>query len=306
MVQSTKSMRLIVVGVGRVGRICAEVANLSHDLTVAALVRRPASGEEGLSDQIRHIPVISHVGQAKDIDAALICVPTKVAAETVSQLLHHGIPTVECATLHGEAFHAHKETIHKLALRHKAPAIVGAGWDPGALSVFRSWFALLTPKGTTETTHRPGVNLRHTAIAKTAAGVMDALCAEVRSNDGTLHRYVYVELERGANPERVVEAIRADPLFLGEDTQVFPVESLASLEQEGQGVVLDRRGDPGPLGHAHFVLEGRFDDSVLTAQVMVAAARALPQLEPGAYSLADISLSSLWGERAAKAERDWL
>lgn len=306
MVQSTKSMRLVVVGVGRVGRICAEAVNLSHDLTLAALVRRPASGEEGLPEQLRHIPVVTHIGQAKDVDAALVCVPTKVAAETVSQLLQHGIPTVECATLHGEAFHAHKETVHKLALRHKAPAIVGAGWDPGALSMFRSWLALLTPKGTTETTHRPGVNLRHTAIAKTVAGVKDALCAEVRSNDGTLHRYVYVELEREANSDRVSEAIRADPLFLGEDTQVFPVESLASLEQEGRGVVLDRRGDPGTFGHAHFVIEGRFDESALTAQVMVAAARALPHLEPGAYSLADIPLGSLWGERAAKAERDWI
>ncbi|WP_455246114.1 hypothetical protein [Petrachloros mirabilis] len=306
MVRSTKSMRLAVVGVGRLGRICAETVNLSHDQTIAALVRRPASGKEGLPDEIRHIPVLTHVGQARDIDAALICVPTKVAAETVSQLLHHGIPTVECATLHGEAFRAHKDTIHKLALRHKAPAIVGAGWDPGALSMFRSWLALLMPKGTTETTHRPGVNLRHTAIAKTVAGVKDALCAEVRSNDGMLHRYVYVELERGANPDGVGQAIRADPLFLGEDTQVFPVESLASLTQEGRGVVLDRKGDPGPLGHAHFVVEGRFDESVMTAQVMVAAARALPHLEPGAYSLADIPLGGLWGERAAKAELDWL
>ena len=70
--------------------------------------------------------------------------------------------------------------------------------------------------------------------------------------------------------------------------------------------VLDRRGSAGRFGHQHFVLEGRFDEAVATAQVMLAAARAVPHLEPGAYSLAEIPLSALWGEEAGKAEGNWL
>lgn len=303
---SSKPLRLAVVGVGKVGLACAERIALSHDLTVAAFVRRTPSGGEKLPEQLRHVPILTHIGQARDIDAALICVPTNVVADIASQVLHHGLPVVDCATLHGEAFCAHKAAIHKLALHHKAAAIVGAGWDPGALSMFRSWLALLTPGGTTETTHRPGVSLHHTAMARTVGGVKDALCAEVRGADGRRQRYVYVELEQGANADRITEAIRADPLFLGEETQVFPVDSLAPLEQEERGVVLDRRGSAGRFGHQHFVLEGRFDEAAATAQVMLAAARAVPHLEPGAYSLAEIPLDALWGEQAEKAERDWL
>ena len=302
----TKPLRLAVVGLGRIGQACAELIAPSHDLTVEAFVRRPVSGADGLPDHLRRIPLMTHVGQLKAVDGALICVPTAAVMETASQILQHGIPIVDCAILHGESFHAHKEAIHKVALHHNAPAIVGAGWDPGALSVFRSWLALLTPGGMTETTHRPGITLRHTVMAKSVVGVKDARCTEVRATDGRLQRYVYVELEQGANPDRVAEAIRADPLFLGEETQVFPVESLSSLEGEGRGVVLDRRGPPGRLGHHHFLIEARFDESVLTAQVMLAAARSLPQLEPGAYALTDIPLSAMWGERVDKAERDWL
>jgi len=301
-----KPLCLAVVGFGRVGRVCAELISLSHDLSLAAIVRRAASAGGKLPEPLQHIPVTTHIGQAKDVDAALICVPTNAVAETASQILEHGIPIVDSATLHGDALHAHKDAIHKLALRHKAPAIVGAGWDPGALSMFRSWFALLTPGGLTETRHHTGSSLRHTTMARTVTGVKDALCAEVRAADGNFQRYVYVELEKGADPDKITQAIRADPLFLGEDTQVFPVESLAALEQEGRGVVLDRRGLPGRLGHQHLLLEARFEESVLTARVMLAAARALPGFEPGAYSLADIPLSALWGERADKAERDWL
>ena len=303
---STKPLRLAVVGLGRIGQACAELIAPSHDLTVEAFVRRPVSGADGLPDHLRHIPLMTHVGQLSAVDGALICVPTAAVMETASQILQNGIPTVDCALLHGESFQAHKEAIQKLAIHHRVPAIVGAGWDPGALSVFRSWLALLTPGGMTETTHRPGITLRHTVMAKGVVGVKDALCTEVRATDGRLQRYVYVELEKGANAELVAQAIRADPLYLGEETQVFPLESLASLEQEGRGVVLDRRSSSQRLGRHHFMLEGRFDEAVVTAEVMLAAARALPDLDPGAYSLADLPLSALWGERADKAEREWL
>jgi len=271
-----------------------------------SLVGRPVEWRDCLPDHLRHIPLLSHVGQLREVDGALICVPTNAVMEAASQILQHGIPIVDCAILHGESFHAYKEAIHKLAFHHNAPAVVGAGWDPGALSVFRSWLALLTPGGVTETTHRPGITLRHTVMAKNVVGVKDALCTEVRAADGRLQRYVYVELEKGVNADLVAQAIRADPLLLGEETQVFPLESLASLEQEGRGVVLDRRGSSQRLGRRHFVLEGRFDEAVVTAEVMLAAARALPDLDPGAYSLADIPLSALWGEQADKAEREWL
>jgi diaminopimelate dehydrogenase len=301
-----KPLRLAVVGLGRLGQVCAELMSLSHECRVAAIVRRASSAGGKLPETLRHIPVTTHISQVKDADAALICVPTNAVLETVSQMLQHGMPIVECATLHGAALLAHKDAIHKLALRHGAPAIVGAGWDPGALSLFRSWFALSTPGGSTETRHDPGVSLRHTTMARSVPGVKDALCAEVRGTDGRLQRYVYVELQRGVEVDRITRAIQADPLFLGADTQVFPVESLAALEQEGRGVVLDRRGPPGRFGYQHLLLEARFDETVMTAQVMLAAARALMQLESGAYFLTEIPLSAMWGERADQAHRDWL
>ena len=306
MISFMKPLRLAVVGFGRVGQICAELIAQSHDFSLAAIVRRAVSAGGKLPETLRAIPVTTHIGQARDVDAALLCVPTNVVEELAAQILQHGIPIVDCVMLHGAALEAHKHVIHKAALHHRAAAIVGAGWDPGALSVFRSWFALLTPGGMTETRRHTGISLRHTTMARSVTGVKDALCAEVRSPDGKLQRYVYIELEKPEDAERVIHAIRADPLFLGADTQVFPVDSLLALEEEGRGIVLDRRGPSGRFGHQHLLLEARCDDGVLTAQIMLAAARALPQLEPGAYLLPDVPLSVMWGERAEKAQRDWM
>ena len=301
-----KSLRLAVVGLGRIGQMCAEVISKSHDLSLAALILRAVTVEDKLPDMLRHVPVFTHIGQAGDVDGALICVPSHSAEEVAYQILQHGIPIVDCVTLHGEAYQTHKDAIHKWALHHKAAAIVGAGWDPGGLSLFRSLFAILAPDGYTETSHRVGVSLHHTAMARQITGVREALCTEQHAPDGRRQRYVYVELEQGADADRVTDAICADPLFLGDETLVFPVESIAALEQEAHGVLLERRGAPGRLGHQQFLLEARFDESLMTAHMMLAAARALPQLKPGAYSLLDLRLSSLLGDDYGKAEREWL
>jgi diaminopimelate dehydrogenase len=301
-----KPLSLAVVGFGRVGKVCAEALLDSKDLVFAAVVRRPDSLAHAMPEAFRKIPVVSHVAQVQTVEAALLCVPMPQVLDAAHECLQHGIPIVESSVLHGEAFQAHRDEMHRLALRYKAPAIVGAGWDPGALSLFRSLFALLAPDGYTEISHRVGVSLHHTAMAREIAGVKEALCTEQRAADGRRQRYVYVELEQGVDADRVSDAIRADPLFLSDETLVFPVENIAALEQEGRGVLLERRGTPGRLGHQQFLLEARFDESLLTAHMMLAAARSLPQLKSGAHSFLDLRLSSLWGEQHKKAEREWL
>ena len=247
---------------------------------------------------------MSHVSELKGIDAALICLPTELVPRTAHDLLQHKVPIVECAELHGEAFQQHKAKIHRLAYHHRVPAIVGAGWDPGALSL-RSLFALLIPKGQTQTTHRPGVSLHHTVFARDLPGVKEALSTELRTADGKNQRYVYVELEQGADPEVVEQTIVSDPLYLNEETFVFPVKNVAELENEGHGVVMERRGISDQGGHQLLLLEARFDKVTLTAQVMVAAARALPACERGAASLFDLPFAALWSERQKRAEREW-
>ena len=299
-------LHVAVVGFGKVGRACAEGVLASQDLALAAIVRRLDSIGRPLPDTFSKIPVVSHTTQIQQMEGALLCVPMTQVLETAHDCLQHGVPIIEASQLHGPALEAHREVIHRVAARFNVPAIVGAGWDPGALSLLRSLFGLLAPEGEIETRHRVAASLHHTAMARQVVGVKDALCTEQIAADGRRQRYVYVELEQASEVERVAAAIRADPLFLGEETLVFPVESVAALEQEGHGIVLERRSAPGRLGHQRLLFEARFDDAIMTAHIMLAAARALRGLSPGAHSLLDLPLLTLWGEQAHVAERAWL
>jgi diaminopimelate dehydrogenase len=301
-----RAIRLAIVGFGRLGKACIRVIRQDEQATLAGVVRGMERLAMPLSDEFQHIRTAGHISELGPVDAALICVPTDFVQGVAQDVLQDLIPIVECAGLHGDEFEKHKHELDRIASRHKVPAVVGAGWNPGALSMIRGLFALLTPKGHTHTTHRPGISLHHTTLARSVMGVKEALATELRSSHGKPQHYVYVELEQGASIEAVDNAIRSDPMYLDEEIYVFAVDSIAELEEQGHGVLLERRGSAGFGAHQLLLLEGRFSEQALAAQVMVAAARALPHGGHRAYSLYDLPLGSLWGELRARAEKEWI
>jgi diaminopimelate dehydrogenase len=297
-----KKTRLAIVGLGRLGRNCAEAILADPACELAGVVRRP----EGAPAPWLKAPAVSHIAELDGVDAALVCVPVDRVRDVAQALLQRRVPVVECARLHGDAFVAHKAELNRLALNYRAHAVVGAGCDPGILSLFRSQFALLVPHGHTQASLHTGASLHHSLAAAGVAGVRNALATEQRTAAGATQRYVYVELEPAADPVAVAAAIAGDPLFLDAETLVFPVASLADLEQVNRGVLLERHAAPGAPGHAHFLLEARYAEAELAAQVMLAAARALPLLKHGAHSLLDLPPGALWGERRSAAENEWI
>jgi diaminopimelate dehydrogenase len=297
-----RKKRLAIIGLGNLGRKCVEAIGSDQATELAGVVRRP----ESAPDARLKVPVVTHVSELDAVDAALVCVPLDSVLGTATALLQSRIPVVECARLHGEAFLGHKSEIHRVALHHKVPAVVGAGCDPGALSLFRSQFALLAPRGHTDARLHTGASLHHTLAASGVKGVKKALATELQSREGALQRYVYVELEPAADAAEVELAIANDPLFLDEETLVFPVPSIAALEETDRGVWLERHAAADDPGHAALLLEARYDEAGLAARMMVAAARALPSLQPGAHTLLDLPPGALWGEQRRAAEKEWM
>jgi diaminopimelate dehydrogenase len=294
-------LRVAVVGLGRVGIACARGLTATQGLALRTVVRRPESLSLPLPPGVPVSVVRCDAGSLREVDGALVCVPRERIVDVARQILSQGVPLVEAAQVHGEEFERHREAIHREAVRHRRPAVVGAGWDPGMLPLLRAWLALLVPKGHTTARLRPAASLHHTLAARNVIGVRDALCTELGGPAGRVQRYVYVELEPGADLEQTSATLRADPLFLDEETLVLPVESVAALEEEGHGVVLERWGEAAGVKHQRFLLEARVDPIVLTAQVMLAAARALPALAPGAHTLLDIPAAQLFGTRSPAA-----
>jgi len=284
-----KRLRLAIIGFGKVGQACAVAIREAGELELAGIVRRPESLANPPPESLRSQRVVTHISELDAVDAALVCVPTESVLGVAQEVLQHGVPIVECASLEGHALAAHHETIHRAAERHHVAAIVGAGLDTGVLSKLRHLFELLIPNGSTEVSNRLGLSLHHTAAAEQIHGVKGALCSAARNADGKPQRYVYVEIGKGADLESIAAAIRGDPLFAGEETLVFAVDSIAALERQGHGLWMERRGVSGQSAHQSLLLEARFDTAIFAAQVMLDAARMLPRSKPGAHHYAELT-----------------
>ena len=140
-------MKLAIIGFGRLGRACGEAIAASEDLAVAGLVRRPESLNRPLPEALRDAAVVPHASELGSFDAALICLLTAVALAAAKDLLQHRIPIVEAAIVPSAAYQSYKRELDRAALGHKVAAVLGAGWAPGMLSVFRGLFAVLCPRG---------------------------------------------------------------------------------------------------------------------------------------------------------------
>lgn len=297
-----RKYQIAVIGLGQLGRRCVQALRHDPALAPAGVVRRNATADDSLGD----LPVVEHIRELPEVDAALICVPVEHVLGTARELMQQRIPLVECARLHGDAFVAQHAEMQRMARLYKARAVVGAGCDPGILSLFRAQFGLLLPHGHTRSSLHTGASLHHTLAAERVPGVRKALATELKTQDGTAQRYVYVELEPGTDPVMVENAISHDPLYLDEQTLVFAVPSIAALEEDNRGVLLERHAAAGEPSHAALLLEARFNEVELAARMMLAACRALPLLRSGAYSLFDLPPSMLWGESGNVAEKPWI
>ena len=277
--------RVAIVGLGRLGAACLEALRETPDIDPAGVVRRPERGAAP-----HGVRTAGHVRDLGRVDAALVCVPEMRVAGVARELLQARIAVVECAILEDRALDEHYAAIGDAAHRHRTPAVVGAGWSPGMLPLLRHAFEVLIAEGHTWVTDRPGASLHHTEAVRSVRGVRDALVTEHRNAEGRMKRYVYAELAKGTDPAAVQAALTADPLFAGEETLLFPVESVSALEAEGRGVLLERRGTARSGAHQNLLLEARFDVPTFAARVMVDAARRLWRLGPGAHRY------SLWAD----------
>jgi len=277
-----RRLRLAIVGFGRLGRACAAAVEEAPDLALAGVVRRhPAP----LPAPFAAVRVAQHVRDLESVDAALLCVPANDTAAVATGLLQGGLPVVECAQLGERARSEHYSLLDSVARRHRVRAVVGAGWDPGALPLLQRLFEVLIPRGHTQIGKHPGMTLHHSAALEDIPGVTEALSGQWPDAEGKPKRYVYVQLAEGADAQRVQAAILSDPVFAGEATEVLQMADLATLEAP-EGLVVERRAAPKVGEHQSLTLDARFEAAAFAARVMSDAARALPFLSPGAHPYA--------------------
>ena len=275
-------IRVAIVGYGNIGKYSVEAVKAAPDMELAGIVRRAGS------EPVHGIKTVSDIAELGKVDVALLCTPTRSVEETALPLLAQGIHTVDSFDIH-DGIGALRRSLGEQARKHNAVAVISAGWDPGTDSVLRTLMLAMAPKGITYTNFGPGMSMGHSVVARSKAGVKDALSLTIPTGSGVHRRMVYVVLEEGAAYADVEKAIKSDSYFCHDDTHVLQVSDIDSLRDMGHGVLMERKGVSGSTQNQLFKFEMRINNPALTAQVMVSSARAATRLQPGCYTMPEIA-----------------
>ncbi len=294
--QMASKVRAAVVGYGNIGKQVVEALEAAPDFEVAGIVRRDASN---VPVELREYDVVTSISSLKEVDVAILCAPTRRVEEYAAECLELGINTVDSFDIHGGIVGL-RASLQEPARKHNAVSIIAAGWDPGSDSVVRTLLEAIAPKGITYTNFGPGMSMGHTVAVKAIEGVKAALSMTIPTGTGVHRRMVYVELHDGYDFESVANAIKTDDYFAHDETHVFQVDDVEALKDMGHGVRMERKGVSGTTQNQLFTFDMRVNNPALTAQVLVAAARATLKQPPGAYTMIEIPVVDLLpGEKEA-------
>lgn len=285
-----KKIRAAIVGYGNIGKFVVEALQAAPDFEIAGVVRRSLPEEKPL--ELTHIPVVTDIRELGQVDVAILSTPSRKVEENAKKYLAMGINTVDSFDIHTDIWQL-KQSLDSCAKEHQAVAIISAGWDPGSDSVVRALLQAAAPKGLTYTNFGPGMSMGHSVAAKAIDGVKDALSMTIPLGTGIHRRMVYIELKEAYNFEQVAAAIKADNYFSHDETHVMQVDDINLIKDMGHGVNMTRKGVSGKTQNQLFEFNMKINNPALTAQILVAVARASTKQQPGCYTMIEIPVIDL-------------
>ena len=289
-------IRAAIVGYGNIGQYVLDAIIASPDFEVAGIVRRDPSN---VPDELKKYPVVKSIKELKDVSVAVLCTPTRSVEEYAKECLALGINTVDSYDIHGGIVDLRRE-LGAVAKANNTVSIISAGWDPGTDSMIRSMFEFMAPKGVTYTNFGPGMSMGHTVAVKAIKGVKAALSMTIPLGTSIHRRMVYIEVEEGYNFSDVAAAIKSDDYFAHDETHVMQVENVDNLKDMGHGVNMVRKGVSGATQNQLLDFNMKINNPALTAQVLVASARATMKQAPGAYTMIEVPvIDYLYGDKEA-------
>ncbi len=290
----SNKIRAAIVGYGNIGKSVMESLLSAPDFELAGIVRRSVANQP---KELEGITIVDDIKKLDNVQVAILCTPSRSVPQMAKDVLSLGINTVDSYDIHSSIYEL-TEDLEPIAQKNNAVSIVSAGWDPGSDSVIRALFEAIAPKGITYTNFGPGMSMGHTVAVKSIEGVKEALSMTIPLGTGIHRRMVYVEIENGYDFNEIANKIKTDPYFVHDETHVNLVDSVDDLKDMGHGVNLLRKGVSGTTQNQRFEFNMQINNPALTAQILVACARASMKQKAGCYTMIEIPpIDYLFGDR---------
>lgn len=297
-----EKIQAVIMGRGNIGKAVLEAIEASNDMQCAGVLLRAGTTKD-TDGMFAKYPQVYSADELGKVDVAILCTPSRKAPECAEMFSNMGIYTVDSYDIHTDIWEV-KSKLDAICKKNNTSSIISAGWDPGSDSVIRALLEAMAPKGITYTNFGPGMSMGHTVAVKAIDGVENALSMTIPTGTGIHRRMVYVQLENGADFKTVESAIKNDAYFIHDETHVTQVDDVMKLLDTGHGVNLVRKGVSGSTHNQLFEFDMKINNPALTAQILIASARAVLKQQPGCYTMIEIApIDYLEGDRESLIRR---
>ena len=283
-------IKVAIIGFGNVGKYVLDAVQEASDMELVGIVSEHLSNNKPI--ELSNIAVVSDVRYLGKIDVAILATATRKVENKAIELLKQGINTVDSFDIHTDIVKL-RTNLNKVAQENNVVSIISAGWDPGSDSVVRALMQAIVPNGITYTNFGPGMSMGHSVVAKSKKGVEDALSMTMPLGDGIHRRIVYLQMKDGADFDLACKEIKADDYFAHDETIFIKVDNVKNVLDYGHGVHLTRKGVSGKTHNQLMEFNMKINNPALTAQVMVAYARATTKMNAGCYTTIEIPVIKL-------------
>ena len=288
-----KTIKAAVHSLGNIGRHTIDCLLNTPDFECLGVIRRPESvGTQALERQ--NLPDFASIdelisGRGRP-DVVILCGPSRSVPGDAREILAKGICTVDSFDIHEEIPEL-VTSLDEIARKNNTAAITASGWDPGTNSVLRALFEAMAPIGVTFTNFGRGRSMGHSVAARAVEGVKDAVSITIPIGGGRHSRLVYVLPMPDAAPDEIRARLAKDPYFSNDplDVRFVPnAQELALVSDQSHGVLMERLGGSGTTSNQRFMFDMRINNPALTAQILVATARAVVRMGTGGYTIIDV------------------
>ena len=283
-------IRAAVVGYGNIGKFTIQALEAAPDMEIAGVVRRNL-GEKPL--ELTPYPIVTDIRELGHVDVAILCTPTREVEKYALEFLALGINTVDSFDIHTQIT-ALRRSLNEAAVKAGKVSVISAGWDPGSDSIIRTLLEAAAPKGITYTNFGPGMSMGHTVCVKSKPGVKNALSMTMPKVTECTAVWCMMETPARSNSRRGSQSCKGGPLFcFRRNTRYGSGERGCSKGYGATVCIWCARVFSGQTQNQRFEFTMSINNPALTAQLLVAVARAAMRLAPGAYTMVEIPVIDL-------------
>ncbi|MDD3831590.1 MAG: diaminopimelate dehydrogenase [Clostridia bacterium] len=198
-----------IVGYGRLGRSLEQIMLDNNQQVIVLSTRKDCNS-------ISPCYPLDNLAQIyADVEYAYLCVGSATQSSTIAPYVLQYVDTIDCYDNHAQ-MNSYMHTMSSVANSHNTKCMIGFGWDPGLLSLYRLLGNLYAPA---HTFWGEGVSMGHTNAVKQIEGVADCVCYTI------------------PYPQSIADAMQGNCVYAPNTTHKRIVDILPSLDADRLAIV---------------------------------------------------------------------